>query len=138
MTQVTVRRGITRTVLLVGRWAVKVPSLRSHGHGLAGVLWSFCRGILANQSEAEWSGQPGLCPKVWAFAGLISVYPRCEPVTREVQAEEYAAIGWAGPTDKKPANLGLLDGRMVWVDYDMNWNDRPPCQHVVNRTGGSS
>lgn len=129
----TVRRGITRTVLLVGRWAIKLPSLRPHGHGLAGVLWSFSRGVLANQSERDFSGQPGLCPVRWSFAGLVNVYPRCEPVDRELTDDEYAAIGFAGPVDKKPPNVGLLDGQLVWLDYDQNWNDQPPCRHVTRR-----
>lgn len=126
----TVRRGITRTVLLAGQWAIKLPSLRAHGEGLAGVLWSISRGILANQSECDFSGQPGLCPVLWSFAGVVNVYPRCEPVEHELTDDEYAAIGFAGPVDKKPPNVGLLDGRMVWLDYDQNWNDQPPCQHV--------
>jgi len=122
-----VKRGLTRTVLLIGRWAVKVPSFRSHGQGLSGVLWSFCRGVLANHSEILWAEEPGVCPLKWSVAGLINVYPRCGPVTWD---PDYDAIGFTGPTDRKRANVGMLDGRMVWVDYDMNWNDRPPCQHV--------
>jgi len=128
-----VRRGITRTVVLIGCWAVKLPSLRSHGHGLAGVLWSFSRGVLANQSERDWASEPGVCPVHWSFAGLVNIYPRCTPVDRELADEEYAAIGFAGPTDKKPPNVGYLEGRMVWLDYDQNWNDQPPCKHTAGR-----
>jgi hypothetical protein len=128
---ITIRRGITRTVVLTGRYAVKLPSLRSHGQGLAGVLWSLARGLSANLSEREWSGTPGLCPVRWSAAGLVNVYPRCEPVVHELAEEEYAAItGSPGPMDKKPQNVGVLDGQLVWLDYDYNWNDRPPCVHV--------
>lgn len=124
------RRGITRTVLLVGPWAVKVPSLRAHGEGLKGLLWSFCRGVTANQSEYEWSRWPGVCPARWSLAGLVNVYPRCAPVDRELTDAEYDAIGFTGPSDRKPANVGRLNDRLVWVDYDQNWNDQPPCRHV--------
>lgn len=127
---IQVRRGITRTVFLVGRYAIKVPSLRSHERGFSGVLWSFVRGASANLSEREWSGSTGTCPVLWSLGGLINVYPRCEPVTWDPTEEEYNAIGLSNPTDKKPHNVGLLNGRMVWIDYDMNWNDRPPCAHV--------
>lgn len=74
---ITIRRGITRTVLLAGRWAIKVPSHRAHGDGIRGVLWSITRGIQANFSEAEWSTSPGVCPVRWSIAGLVNVYPRC-------------------------------------------------------------
>lgn len=120
-----IHRGITRTVLLVGRWAIKVPSLRTHGHGLAGALWSWCRGVLANQSESEWSGH-GTCPVLWTWAGLISVYPRCAPAP-ELTDAEYDAIGLPGPMDRKPQNVGYLHGELVWLDYDMNWNDCRRC-----------
>lgn len=128
-----VRRGITRTVLLVGPWAIKLPSLRAHGHGLRGALWSVSRGILANLSETDWASEPGVCPVRWSLAGVVNVYPRCEPIERELTDDEYTAIGFAGPVDKKPPNVGLLNGRMVWLDYDQNWNDQPPCRHTRKR-----
>ena len=122
-----VRRGITRTVLLTGRWAVKVPSLRAHDDGLRGVLGSFARGVLANLSETDWSGSPGVCPVRWSFLGLVNVYRRCEPVTWEPTEEEYRQIGFLGPVDPKPHNVGLLNDRLVWIDYDMSFNDCRRC-----------
>jgi hypothetical protein len=131
MSRWQIRRGLTRTVLLTPRWAIKFPSLRTHDDGLKGALWSFCRGVTANQSEAEWSGyHEGLCPVLLSLAGLVNVYPRCEPVTDDLTDLDYEAIGFSGPTDRKTANVGVLNGRRVWVDYDMNWNDQPPCRHV--------
>jgi hypothetical protein len=129
--RLAVRRGVTRTVLLVGPWAVKFPSLCAHGDGLRGVLWSFARGLSANCSEELWtrSGQDGICPVRWSLAGLVNVYRRCEPASDELSEDVYAAIGFTGAADKKPANLGWLDGTLVWVDYDQSWNDRPPCEH---------
>lgn len=127
---VAVRRGITRTVVLIDRWAIKFPSLRSHGDGLRGLLWSVTRGIQANLSEQDWSGSPGTCPVLWSLAGLVSVYPRCAPVFRELSDAEYESTGFLGPQDRKPHNLGYLDGRLVWIDYDQSFNDRPPCQHI--------
>lgn len=40
------------------------------------------------------------------------------------------AFGLLGPIDRKPNNLGRLDGRLVWVDYDMSWNDCLPCRRL--------
>lgn len=128
----TIRRGICRTVLLVGPWAVKVPSLRANGNGAMGVVWSICRGILANQSERSWTGWEGLCPVRWSLAGLINIYPRCEPVTD--YDGDYAEVCTMVPTsmaDRKPENLGRLNGRLVWVDYDMSWNGCPHSRMVA-------
>lgn len=130
-----VRRGVTRTVLLAHRWAIKVPSLRSHGEGVRGTLWSLARGLNANLSELQWSGTPGTCPVLWTLAGVVNVYPRCDPVTWELTDADYDGTGFIGPGDRKPHNVGMLDGRLVWLDYDLNWNDRLPCEHV---TGGST
>lgn len=138
-----VRRGITRTVILAGRHAVKVPSMRRYGNGLAGLLWSVCRGILANQSEAEWwrNAPPAtravLCPVRWSLlGGLVNIYPRCGPY---VPPPEHAAAmrdrQWRpveldpSPGDDKPDNYGWLSDpagrRVVRIDYDMNYNGCP-------------
>ena len=122
-----IERGVTRTVILARSWAIKVPRLRSYGDGLAGVLWSITRGIQANLSEREWSGSPGTCPVRWSFAGLVNIYPRCAPATHDVTDAEYEATGLLGPADRKPRNVGWLNGRLVWIDYDMSWNDCRSC-----------
>jgi hypothetical protein len=72
-----IRSGITRTVLLVGRWAVKVPSVRGvHPGGVRGRLASLATGLLANQSEHTWSGydqtDPATAGSVVLFAGALS------------------------------------------------------------------
>lgn len=110
-------------MVLAGRWAIKFPSLRAYGDGTRGVVWSITRGIQANLSEITWTGSPGVCPVVWSLAGLVNVYPRCEPVLTEPTEEEYSATGVLGPTDRKASNVGWLKGRLVWIDYDMSWND---------------
>lgn len=133
---VVVRRGITRTVWLVGRWAVKVPSLRAYGGGTRGRLWSVARGLLANQCEAEWyenappDDRPRLCPvlRSW-FGGFVNVYPRCRPVHVDenedpLDGAELFTLG-IDPGDNKYDNFGWLGTRLVRMDYDMNWNGCP-------------
>jgi len=124
---VQVHRGVTRVVLLAGRWAVKVPSLGAHRQGLRGVLWSLTRGIQANLSECEWSGSPGTCPVLWSAAGLVNVYPRCEPVIDGFEVD-WDSIGFLAPVDRKPENVGWLRGALVLLDYDMSWNDCVACR----------
>lgn len=131
-----IRTGISRTVILTRRYAIKVPSLRGGcGSGPRGRLWSFAHGILANLSEREWSDTPDVCPVLWCLLGLVNIYPRCEPLPEPCGEIDYDAIGIVGPAgDKKPDNLGLLDGRIVWIDYDMSGRDpRLPCRSCADR-----
>ncbi|QKW15395.1 hypothetical protein [Verrucosispora sp. NA02020] len=125
----TVHRGITRTVVLTRRYAVKVPSLRGHAEGgLRGRLAGLAHGLLANQSERQWSGyEPwvGLvAPVLWSWlGGVVQVYPRCEPLPvtcrHEYVGDESLPVLDPDPGDHKADNYGLLDGRIVRIDYDL-------------------
>jgi len=127
------RRGVTRVALLLGHWVVKLPSARSHGEGLRGVLWSLARGVVANQSEWEWSNYEdvrGVCRARWSLlGGLVNVYPRALAIPRE-RVVDFDAIPYLGPTDPNNRNVGILNEEVVWIDYDRNWNDCQPCTHV--------
>lgn len=110
-----VARGVTRIVLLVGPWAVKLPRLARAAR--RGLLWSAATGLLANLSEREWSSWPGVAPVRWSLlGGLVQVYPRCaHPPDGPI---DYDAIAPPGlPVDPKLANVGVLDGQLVWLDY---------------------
>lgn len=137
---IVIRHGVTRTVLLTRRYAIKLPSLRPYGDGVAGLLWSICRGILANQSEAVWwnMAEPKmrayLCPVLRSWlGGIINVYPRCEPyevdgaTAEKMFTREFSPVEllYPHPGDNKPDNYGWLDGRVVCLDYDMNYNGCP-------------
>jgi hypothetical protein len=123
------RSGLTRTVILVGPLAIKVPTIR---YGLP--MW--CRGLLANESEREWSSVDGVNPVLWSLRNLLNVYRRAEPVGPECvgrkhdryDPERYDALtpGFMPAGDRKPDNLGIVRGRVVWVDYDSSWNG-PRC-----------
>lgn len=108
-----IRHGITRTVFLVGRYAIKVPTLR---YGLDAWAW----GIVSNNSEQEWckyrdwKGRVAPVLHSW-FGGLIQVYPRCEPFV--LKTMKYPEFPGFAPGDKKPDNYGVLDGRVVCIDY---------------------
>lgn len=115
-----VRTGITRTVILTSRYAVKVPSLRGGSTGAR--IESFCWGVLANRSERQWHDYAGwggaVAPVIGSWlGGIVQVYPRCQPLP----------LGARGPLprldpcpgDVKPDNFGMLGGRVVRVDYDM-------------------
>jgi hypothetical protein len=141
-------RGICRLVILVGPYAIKVPTTRPYGARAPGdrLHW-WCRGYLANRSERDWSRweeATGIAPVLHSWlGGVIQVYPRCEPVTdlswMTAPRETYMAISPVMRTgDCKEDNIGVLDGNIVWLDYDTNWNgcphapwvEREPAPHV--------
>lgn len=123
-------RGCTRLVILTRRYAIKVPTTRPYGRrGEARLHW-WCRGLMANTSERQWSGMDGVAPVLRSWlGGVVQVYPRCAPVGTEWEdatLEDYRAIAAHLPaSDKKPTNLGLLEGRVVWIDFDTSWNGCP-------------
>lgn len=126
-------RGICRVVLLIGPWAIKMPTSRPYGRRSAPTerLWAIARGVIANNSEKQWSGQAGVCPVVFSLLGIVQVYPRCEPVSEEEVPDWHDKPWWdsIAPSlpfaDRKAANLGRLNGQLVWVDYDSSWNGCP-------------
>lgn len=111
------KTGVTRLVILTKNHAIKIPR------------WGMiCRGILANQSEKQWSGYgEDFCPvlRSW-FGGLINIYPRCIPAP-DNWIDLYDELAMKTPSDVKRDNFGLYDGKFVWLDYDMSWNDCPRC-----------
>lgn len=112
-----IRRGTTRTVLLLGRWAIKVPS-----H----VSWRlFLIGLLANMQERQFAvtGWPELCPVVFGLpGGWFIVMRRAAPLTDE-EWDVFDPQGFCDPGDRtipaeaKRDSFGKLNGGIVAVDY---------------------
>jgi len=115
--------GTTRTVYLVGRYAIKVPVFNN---------WNlFLHGLLANMQEAAFSGLKWsqLCPVLFSIrGGWLIVMQRAEPLTIEEFSEldyaEYIKGGkdlpkgeWIIPVEDKLSSFGKLDGNIVAVDY---------------------
>jgi hypothetical protein len=127
--RVVIRTGISRTVVLVGRWAVKIPTGRGVGlkpRSFRGRLEGVCRGLLANLSEHEWhTYEPwagGVAPVLHSWVGgLVQVYPRCEPLDVVDDDAGRATLPRLDPDpgDVKVDNYGRLNGRVVRVDYEM-------------------
>ena len=113
------RVGTMREVFLVGRWAVKVPKLTRGWR-------NFLQGLLANMQERELfaRGWPQLCPVVFSLrGGWLIVMRRAEPLTEEFfdtfDREAFAELedGTFVPVEGKHSCYGILDGRVVAVDY---------------------
>lgn len=122
-----IRSGATRTVILIGRWAIKVPSFRGVlTCDMRGRIAGWCTGVLANQSEytwhsfEPWAGQVAPVLRSWLF-GVVQVYPRCEPLDLPDDEAGRAILPVLDPDpgEVKADNFGLLAGRIVRLDYDM-------------------
>lgn len=109
--------GATRLVILAGPWAFKLPR--------PGPWRNFLQGLLANMQERSFSAlrHPRLCPVVFALAGgWLCVMRRARPIPDALwerhDHQEFVECGCLVlPVENKRSSLGLLEGRVVAVDY---------------------
>lgn len=109
------RRGITREVVLFGKYALKFPSIRS---------WKcFLQGLVSNIKEKEHSrlNNPYLCPVIFYIPSGILVIQKRAVIFTENEAEKYDLMRisseagiWVEP---KASSFGWIDGNIVAVDY---------------------
>lgn len=110
--------GTTRTVFLIGKSAIKVPSF---------VEWRlFLLGLLANMQERKfWTTKDArLCPVRFGVpGGWFIVMSRARPLTRDewyvfdVERFRDTGEGMVVPSESKMDSYGILDNRIVAVDY---------------------
>lgn len=109
--------GVTRTVILVGRLALKFPAV--------GEWRLFLLGLLANMQERQFgrAGWPELCPVLWSIPGgwLVVMARAREMTTEEFEAFDFDRFVLGGtyvvPVERKADSFGWLDGRVVAIDY---------------------
>jgi hypothetical protein len=112
------KNGITRTVFLIGDYAVKIPCLR---YGWRILL---C-GLLANLQEIEWSKTewPELCPVLFSVRGGWLIVMRRARVMTDAEFVKFDSREWAEkpdyrvPVEHKADSFGYLNGRIVALDY---------------------
>jgi len=115
--------GTHRVTYLIGNFALKRPVL---------CPWRlFLHGLLANIQERTFSaaGWSKLCPVLFSIpGGWLNIMQRAEPLTREqffaLDYAEWIKGGtdlpegeWVIPVENKLDSFGLIDGRVVAVDY---------------------
>lgn len=109
------KKGTTRIVFLVGRYAIKLPRIYS---------WKcFLRGLLANMDERLWyksspkEWKMKMAPSLFCIAGFILIQKRASPLNcdeyENLDITEYKPL----PMDNKISNFGWLHNRIVLVDY---------------------
>lgn len=109
--------GATRAVLLIGGLAFKLPRPLSWKH--------FLLGLIANMQEVTFSAAkwPELCPVLWSIpGGFLVVMRRARPLTQDefdaIEIPDWLEKGdYYVPMEAKIENFGMLDGRVVAVDY---------------------
>jgi hypothetical protein len=119
--------GCTRHVLLIGKYAIKIPQL-TYGWRL------FLLGLLGNMQEASFSEIPDdrMAPVFFSISGgFLIVMPRCEPLTNDEYAmlnismfweiDNRSCNGYYGecriPVENKQDSFGWYKGRIVAIDY---------------------
>lgn len=112
------RNGVTREVLLVGDYAIKIPKL------IYGWRY-FLQGLMANMQELDFSktGWPELCPIVFAIpGGWLTVMRRARVMTEaewlKFDADRFCNNGaHIIPAEPKHDSFGWLHGKVVAIDY---------------------
>ncbi len=107
------KRGITREVLLIGRFAFKLPSIRS--------WWMFLEGLQCNMNEySRQNDSKMFCPVRFRIpGGFLIVMPRAEETT--ITDEEYSNFRTLNEmhscVEHKDCSFGILKGKLIAVDY---------------------
>jgi len=113
------KKGATRWVFFIGKFAFKFPSFS----GWKQFLW----GLLANIQEKEFSKvdvlKNKLCPVIFSFPfGFLVVMPKAKILERdEISKEHLKTFCTCGefmiPSELKYDSFGYLNGKLVSVDY---------------------
>lgn len=112
-------KGATRWVFIVGRYAVKIPSLHN---------WRcFLNGLLGNMQETQFSktGHEKLCPVLFSiWGGWLVIMPFCPKLIDahySVISRNFSSWIDVGemvlPVENKYNSFGYYKGMVVAVDY---------------------
>lgn len=115
--------GMTRNVIIIGNYAFKFPTFKSHS--------LFLNGCYSNNREREfckrWEGFISdsdefnlyllVAPSIWcSWFGLIQIQKRVEILKRDLTEKELESLSRI-TTERKHINFGIYKGRLVCVDY---------------------
>ena len=120
-----VKRGVTRLVILIGNFVIKIPRL-DNGQEM------FLLGCLSNWRERSFCKMFSRMPEFYnlvvptifcSWFGLFQIQLRCsnKKFSKSVEElEDYMRVYQEGKRlgfDAKRVNLGWYKGRWVWLDY---------------------
>lgn len=108
------RSGVTRTVIVTRRWAVKLA-------------WGRCgplRGWLANRSEWVRRDRPRVLAASFTLCHFITWYRRADEVgTWDPEDAPQASMRRLRTEERKGSSWGRFGGRWLLIDYDRAWQD---------------
>jgi hypothetical protein len=114
--RVSVLCGSNRWTVLAGGLAFKVPNPSSWRSLLYGLLNNMNERWAASVAEGD-----AHCPvRLYIPGGFLNIMPRCQPLNdSDWQDFSTHATAFAGAleVEQKPDSFGILDGRIVAVDY---------------------
>ena len=112
------KKGITRTVFLIGRYAIKFPRFTT--------MSIFLHGCYANWSERQYCKifkklpefYDKVVPSHFCFwFGIFQIQSRAMVNTNQLTNEQYNNFRWQVGTDTKPSNFGYYKGSLRCLDY---------------------
>lgn len=115
--------GSTRIVFIVGKYAIKIPSLRIDDHFM-GMLYGILLGWQGNRFEYVWSKEninkslnyPFNKTIISLFGSFIVVQRKASPISIE-QFLEIEPVNFDG-YEHKINSFGIVDEKIVILDYD--------------------
>jgi hypothetical protein len=116
------KKGITRIVFLIGKYAIKIPNYQyQHDHFLQGCYanWSerkYCKGFKNadyKENMYEWVAPSYFC----SWFGLVQIQARCEVNNNNLTDKQKKFYKSLCGTDFKKENFGYLNGKLVCLDY---------------------
>jgi hypothetical protein len=121
MEMIRICQGTTRIVLVVGPYALKFAR-----HGDIGRRCNRYEAKIWKLNRDNAVRGPRLCPVLWSSSGgAVLLMPAAEPLPADMELPEDWADWWldtakAGddfPGEHKAADWGMLNGRIVLLDY---------------------
>jgi hypothetical protein len=116
--------GVTRWVLLIGKWAIKFPNPCAWKHFLLGLVGNMEESLTwkcANvKGSALYEVRTSLCPVLWcSWGGWILIMRRAQPVDYIVFLHNWISENPIRNhfSDLKRENIGFLDNKIVLIDY---------------------
>lgn len=107
------KQGVSRKVFLYGKYAFKFPNPSSWVQFLWGLISNMNERIFGRMKDER------LCPVLFSLpGGWLVVMQRAEPLPDDHDERRIDEIVAAFPcVEKKPSSFGIVDDRIVAVDY---------------------
>lgn len=110
--------GVTRLVIIVGNWAIKIPNFTcQHNHFLLGCYANWTERHYTKTFEGFSEFIDKVSPTVFcSYFGLVSIQRKVTVLDRDLTDDEQYYFR-KQTTDIKKENFGFLNGKLVCIDY---------------------